>query len=60
MYKFKIFLIKNIFDGFDIFEAYYAGLESGRIVRIIVKFAFILLIFTIARLAMETYLAFIG
>ena len=60
MYKLKIFLIKNVFDGFDIFEAYYAGLESGRIVRIVVKFSFILLIFTIARLVMESYLAFIG
>ena len=59
MFKLKIFLIKNIFDGFDIFEAYYAGLESGRIVRIIVKFSFMLLIFTIARLVMESYLTFI-
>ena len=56
MYKLKIFLIKNVFDGFDIFEAYYAGLEFGRIIRVILKFLSILLIFSFSRLALKVYL----
>ena len=45
LFIFKNFLKKNYFNNLDIFEAYYAGFELGRIVRIVTKFIFFLTIF---------------
>jgi len=44
----------------DIFEAYYAGFELGRIVRIVTKSIFFIIIFFIARIVMYGYLSFIA
>lgn len=60
LYIFKNFLKKNYFNNLDIFEAYYAGFELGRIVRIVTKFTFFLIILFIARIAMQGYLSFIN
>ena len=59
LHKFKKIIIDNMFNGFNIFEAYYAGLEPGRIIRIILKLLYFLITLFIAKLFMEAYLAFI-
>ena len=56
----KNFLKKNYFNNLDIFEAYYAGFELGRIVRIVTKSFFFIIIFFIARIVMYGYLSFIA
>ena len=60
LHKSKKIIIDNLFNGFNIFEAYYAGLELGRIVRIALKLVFFLITLFIAKLFMEAYLAFIN
>ena len=60
LFIFKNFLMKNYFNNLDIFEAYYAGFELGRIVRIITKFIFFLIVLFIARVSMYGYLSFIN
>ena len=59
------FLLKNIvnksfFNNFDIFEAYYAGLELGRIIRILLKLSFFIITMIISKMFMEAYLTFIN
>ena len=60
LHKSKRIIIDNLFNGFNIFEAYYAGLETGRVVRIALKLVFFLITLSIAKLFMEAYLAFIN
>ena len=60
LHKSKKIIIDNLFNGFNIFEAYYAGLEPGRIVRIALKLVFFLITLSIAKLFMQAYLAFIN
>ena len=60
LYKSKKIIINSLFNGFNIFEAYYAGFETGRIVRISLKLAYFLITLFIAKLFMEAYLAFIN
>ncbi len=60
LHKSKKIVIDNLFNGFNIFEAYYAGFELGRIVRISLKLLFFLLTLLIAKLFMEAYLTFIN
>ena len=60
LHKSKKIIIDKLFNGFNIFEAYYAGLEPGRIVRISLKLLFFFLTLFIAKLFMEAYLAFIN
>ncbi len=59
-HKSKKMIINYLFNGFNIFEAYYAGLEPGRIVRMVLKIVFFLITLFIAKLFMEAYLAFIN
>ena len=59
LHKSKRIVIKYFFDGFNIFEAYYAGFESGRIARIFLKYMFFFITLVIAKIFMEGYLAFI-
>ena len=58
-HKTKRIVIKYFFDGFNIFEDYYAGFESGRIARIFLKLMFFFITLVIAKIFMEGYLAFI-
>ena len=60
LHRSKKIIINNFFDGFNIFEAYYAGMEPGRITRIALKLIFFLVTLFIAKLFMEAYLAFIS
>ena len=60
LHKSKKIIINKLFNGFNIFEAYYAGLEPGRIIRIVLKLVFFLITLSIAKLFMEAYLAFIN
>ena len=60
LHKSKKIIINSLFNGFNIFEAYYAGLEPGRIVRISLKLAYFLITLFVAKLFMEAYLAFIN
>ena len=60
LHKSKKIIIVSLFNGFNIFEAYYAGLEPGRIIRISLKLVCFLMILFIAKLFMEAYLAFIN
>ena len=60
LHKSKKIIIDSLFNGFNIFEAYYAGLEPGRIIRITLKLVYFLITLFIAKLFMETYLAFIN
>ena len=59
-HKSKKIIIDNLFNGFNIFEAYYAGLEPGRVARMLIKLLFFLITLFIAKLFMEVYLAFIN
>ena len=59
MHKAKKLIIALMFNGFDIFNAYYAGFEFGRIVRVFLKLIFFILTLSIAKIFMEGYLAFI-
>ena len=59
LHKLKRIVIKYLFDGFNIFEAYYAGFEPGRIARIFLKLIFFFITLVIAKIFMEGYLAFI-
>ena len=59
------FLLKNIvnkrfFNNFNIFEAYYAGFEIGRITRIFLKLSFFIITMIISKMFMEAYLTFIN
>ena len=60
MHKSKKIIIDSLFNGFNIFDAYYAGLEPGRIVRISLKLAYFLITLFVAKLFMRAYLAFIN
>ena len=60
LHKSKKIVINSLFNGFNIFEAYYAGLEPGRIVRISLKLTYFLITLFVAKLFMEAYLAFIN
>ena len=55
----KKIVIKYLFDGFNIFEAYYAGFEPGRVARIFLKLISFFITLVIAKIFMEGYLAFI-
>jgi hypothetical protein len=59
LHKSKKLIIGNFFNGFDIFSAYYAGFEPGRIVRVSLKLIFFFMTMLIAKILMEGYLAFI-
>ena len=59
LYRVKKLIISPIFNGFNIFTAYYAGFEFGRIVRISLKLIFFILTLLIAKIFMQGYLAFI-
>ena len=59
LHKSKKLIIGNFFNGFDIFSAYYAGFESGRIVRVSLKLIFFFITMLIAKILMQGYLAFI-
>jgi len=55
----KNFVNQKFFNNFDIFEAYYAGLENGRIIRICLKLSFFIITMIISKIFMEAYLTFI-
>ena len=59
LHKSKKLIISIFFNGFDIFSAYYAGFEPGRIVRVSLKLIFFFMTMLIAKILMEGYLAFI-
>ena len=59
LHKSKSIIMKYLFDGFNIFEAYYAGFEPGRITRIFLKLIFFFITLAIAKIFMDGYLAFI-
>jgi hypothetical protein len=59
LHKSKKLIIGNFFNGFDIFSAYYAGFEHGRIVRALLKLIFFFMTMVIAKILMEGYLAII-
>ena len=59
LHKSKKLIIGNFFNGFDIFSAYYAGFEPGRIVRVSLKLIFFFMTMVIAKILMEGYLAII-
>ena len=44
----------------DIFEAYYAGFELGRITRIFLKLSFFMITMIVSKMFMEAYLTFIN
>ena len=56
----KNFVNKRFFNNFDIFEAYYAGFELGRIIRILLKLSFFIITMIILKIFMEAYLTFIN
>ena len=56
----KNFVNKKFFNNFDIFEAYYAGFELGRIIRILLKLSFFIITMIISKMFMEAYLTFIN
>ena len=56
----KNFVNKRFFNNFDIFEAYYAGFELGRIIRILLKLFFFIITMIISKMFMEAYLTFIN
>jgi hypothetical protein len=58
LHKTKKFITDYFFNGFNIFEAYYAGFELGRIVRIVVKYTYFIITLIIAKVFQEGYLAF--
>ena len=58
-YKSKNIIIKNFFNGFNIFDAFYSGFERGRLIRIFLKISFFLIIFFIAKKSFEVYLYFL-
>jgi hypothetical protein len=60
LHKTKKIIIDSLFNGFNIFEAYYAGLEPGRIIRVTLKLVYFLITLLIAKLFMEAYLTFIN
>ena len=60
LHKSKKIIIESLFNGFNIFEAYYAGLEPGRIIRISLKIVYFLMTLFIDKLFMEAYLVFIN
>ena len=59
LHKSKKLIIGNFFNGFDIFSAYYARFEPGRIVRVSLKLIFFFMTMLIAKILMEGCLAFI-
>ena len=56
----KNFVNKRFFNNFDIFEAYYAGFELGRITRIVLKISFFIITMIVSKIFMEAYLTFIN
>ena len=54
-----VIFAKSSSNDFNIFEAYYAGFELGRIVRIALKLIFFLITLFLAKVCMEAYLIFI-
>ena len=56
----KKFVNKRFFNNLDIFEAYYAGFEFGRIIRILLKLSFFIITMIISKMFMEAYLTFIN
>ncbi len=59
-FSLKKFINKKFFNNFDIFEAYYAGLEIGRITRIFLKLFFFVITMIISKIFMEVYLTIIN
>ena len=59
-YLLKNFVNEKFFNNLDIFEAYYAGFENGRITRIILKLSFFIITMIISKIFMEVYLTFIN
>ena len=58
-HKSKKIIVNYFFNGFNIFDAYYTGIEFGRVTRIILKLIFFFIILSIGKIFMEAYLAFI-
>ena len=56
----KNFVNKKFFNNFDIFEAYYAGFEPGRVTRIFLKLSFFIITMIFSKIFMEAYLTFIN
>ena len=56
----KNFVNKKFFNNFDIFEAYYAGFELGRVTRIFLKLSFFMITMIVSKIFMEAYLTFIN
>ena len=56
----KNFVNKRFFNNFDIFEAYYAGFELGRITRIFLKLSFFMITMIVSKMFMEAYLTIIN
>ena len=56
----KNFVNKKFFINFDIFEAYYAGFEPGRVTRIFLKLSFFIITMIVSKVFMEAYLTFIN
>ena len=56
----KNFVNKKFFNNFDIFEAYYAGFEPGRVTRIFLKLSFFIITMIVSKIFMEAYLTFIN
>ena len=48
------------FEGFNIFEAYYQGIEFPRLIKIVFKFIFFISIFYVAYFFMSSYLLIIN
>ena len=59
LHQSKKIIVNYFFNDFNIFEAYYAGFELGRIVRIALKLIFFLITLFLAKVCMEAYLIFI-
>jgi hypothetical protein len=59
LYKSKKTISDYFFNGFNIFDAYYAGFEIGRLVRIFIKLVFFFITLIIAKISMDGYLALI-
>ena len=59
LHKTKKIIISYMFNGFDIFSAYYAGFELGRVIRVSLKLIFFIITLSIAKILMEAYLTFI-
>ncbi len=56
LHHIKKIVVNYFFNGFNVYEAYYTGLELGRIARIITKVIFFIITLIIAKIFIELYL----